>query len=68
MSLFRSEDSVLGWSDFDSATTKAIRPVREWAALLTGRKVFKQRMDDDFVTNSESYANDAFEALRVELS
>ena len=68
MNLFRSEDSVRGWSDFDPTTEKAIKPVREWAALLTGGTVFQQRMDDDFVANSESYANDALTALAAELS
>ena len=68
MSLFRSEDSVRAWSDFDPTTEKAIKPVREWAALLTGGKVFRQRMENDFVAKSQSYANDALGTLEVELS
>ena len=49
MNLFRSEESVRAWADFDPKTEKAIKPVREWAGMLTGARVFRKRLEDDFV-------------------
>jgi hypothetical protein len=68
MNLFRSEESVRTWSDFNSETEKAIQPVREWAAMLTGAELFTRRLEDDFVARSEAYANTALGALGQVLS
>ena len=68
MSLFRSEDSVRAWADFDPKTAKSIKPVREWAAMLTGAPLFQKRLDHDFVDKSEAYANEALGALGEALS
>lgn len=68
MSLFRSEESVRTWSDFDPKTEKAIKPVREWAAMLTGADLFARRLDDDFVEKSQAYGEVALGALGGALS
>ncbi len=68
MNLFRSEESVRAWEDFDPGTGKAIKPVREWAAMLTGAELFTRRLDGDFVARSEAYANAALAALGRALS
>ena len=68
MNLFRSEERVRAWGDLDPATTKSIKPVREWAAMLTGADLFKRRLDADFVAQSEAYANVALAALGQALS
>jgi hypothetical protein len=68
MSLFRSEESVRAWSDFDPATEKAIKPVREWANMFTGADLFTRRLENDFVEKSEAYANAALGALAAALT
>jgi len=68
MNLFRSEERVRTWGDFDPATVKSIKPVREWAAMLTGAELFTRRLDADFVAQSEIYANVALAALGRALS
>lgn len=68
MNLFRSEESVRAWADFDPKTEKAIKPVREWAGMLTGARVFQKRLEDDFVEKSEEYGTEALGALGDALS
>jgi hypothetical protein len=68
MNLFRSEESVRAWTDFEVKTEKTIKPVREWAAMFQGAPLFKQRLDDNFVEKSEEYANEALSALGEALS
>jgi hypothetical protein len=68
MNLFRSGESVRAWSDFNPETGKSIKPVREWAAMLTGAELFTRRLDADFVARSEAYANAALGALGQALS
>ncbi len=68
MNLFRSEESVRAWADFDPQTDKAIKPVREWAGMVTGARVFQKRLENDFVEKSEEYATEALGALGNALS
>jgi len=68
MSLFRSEDSVRSWSDFNPATAPSIKPVRAWAAMMTGARIVQRRLDDDFVTKSEEYANELLSVVGEALS
>ena len=68
MNLFRSEESVRAWTDFEVKTEKAIKPVREWAAMFQGAPLFRQRLDDNFVDKVEEYANEALGALGEALS
>ena len=68
MNLFRSEESVRAWADFDPETEKAIKPVREWARMMTGLRVVQKRLEDDFVEKSEEYGNEALGALGAALS
>jgi hypothetical protein len=49
-------------------TEKTIRPVKEWAAMIQGTPLFKQRLDDNFVERNEEYANEALSALGEALS
>ena len=68
MSLFRSEDAVRSWSDFNSETAPSIKPVRSWAAMMTGARIVQRRLDNDFVAKSEDYANELLGALAEALS
>ena len=49
-------------------TEKAIKPVREWAAMFQGAPLFQRRFDDDFVEKSDEYGNEALSALGEALS
>ena len=68
MNLFRSEESVRAWADFDPKTEKAIKPVRQWAGMLTGARLFQKRLENDFVEKSEEYGTEALGALGDALS
>ena len=68
MNLFRSEESVRAWADFDPKTEKTIKPVREWAGMLTGARLFQKRLENDFVEKSEEYGTEALGALGDALS
>jgi hypothetical protein len=68
MNLFRSEESLRAWADFNVQTENTIKPVREWAALFRGVSLFERRLDDDFVEKSEEYGNAALNALGAALS
>ncbi len=68
MNLFRSEENVRAWADFDPKTEKAIKPVREWAGMLTGARLFQKRLENDFVEKSEEYGTEALGALGDALS
>ena len=59
MNLFRSEEDVRAWAAFDPQTENTIKPVREWAAILSGVRITQRRLDGDFVEKSESYINEA---------
>ena len=59
MNLFRSEEDVRAWPAFDPQTEKTIKPVREWAAILSGVRITQRRLDKDFVEMSEEYVNEA---------
>ncbi len=63
MNLFRSEESVRAWTDFEERTQKNIKPVKEWAALFQGARLFQRRLDKDFVERSEEYANETLSSL-----
>ena len=66
--LFRSEEDVRAWADFDKKTEKAIKPVREWAAMITGTRLFQKRLEGNFVEKSEEYANEALGGLGEAMS
>ena len=63
MNLFRSEDDVRAWPDFDPRTEKTIKSVREWSGMMNGARLFQRRLDDNFVEKSEEYGNEALSAL-----
>ncbi len=67
MSFFRSEESVRKWSDFDATTEKSIKPVGEWAVMVTGANLVRCRLDDDFVAKSEAYGNELLAGLSAAL-
>ena len=68
MNLFRSEESVRQWSDFDPETANQIKPVADWAQFFMNARLTKSRLAPDFVEKSEEYVNEAFAAIGALLS
>lgn len=68
MNLFRSEEDVRAWANFDVSTERSIKPVREWAAIVNSARLFQKRLDDDFVEKSEEYGTEALGGLGAILS
>jgi hypothetical protein len=52
MNLFRSEEHVRRWADFDPGSTDGIKPVRELARAFSG-PIFSERLNDDYVRRIE---------------
>lgn len=48
MNLFRSEEHVRRWADFDPASTDGIKSVRDLAKAFSG-PLFSERLKDDWV-------------------
>lgn len=63
MHLFRSEESVRSWSEFDPDTEKYILPVAAWAAWFGSVDLVRCRLEPDFVEKSEVYGPEALESL-----
>jgi len=54
MNLFRSEEHVRNWSQFDTATAEGIIPLKDVLRLFSG-KFFQRRLDDDWLARSTEY-------------
>ena len=57
MNLFRSEEHIRNWAQFDSNTTEGIIPLPDLVKLFSG-PYFRNRMDPDWVSRSREYARD----------
>lgn len=54
MNLFRSEEHVKRWQLYVRAAEDYIMPVTDWARVFAG-PLFRNRLDDDYLDNAESY-------------
>jgi hypothetical protein len=52
MNLFRSEEHVRRWADFDPASTDGIKSVRDLARAFSG-PLFSERLKKDYVRRIE---------------
>ena len=52
MNLFRSEEHVRRWADFDPQSEAGIKPVRELAQVFAG-PLFSERLKDDYIRRVE---------------
>ena len=66
MNLFRSEEHVKGWSLYDPVSEDAIMPVEDWAEVFSGR-LFRKRLDSDYLARSSEYRGDFARTLFGEL-
>jgi hypothetical protein len=62
MNLFRSEEHVRNWSQFDSATAEGIIPLKDLFRLFSG-KFFRRRLDDDWLARSSEYFHEVLGIL-----
>ena len=65
MNLFRSEETVAGWSQTAPGSEEGIRPVRTWAGMFSA-DLFRRRLDPDYFSKVPEYLG-AMMALMAEL-
>ncbi len=66
MNLFRSKEHVENWSLYDPASEDAIMPVEDWAKVFGGR-MFRRRLDPDYLSHVREYGADFGKVLFGEL-
>ena len=54
MNLFRSEEHVTGWAQYDPASHQSIMPVTDWCYAL-GADVFSKRLEPDYLDHIDPY-------------
>ena len=57
MNLFRSEEHIRNWAQFDPATEEGIVPLVDLVKVFSG-SYFRRRMDADWVSRSREYAHE----------
>jgi class 3 adenylate cyclase len=64
MNLFRSEEHARRWSLYYRADDDYIMPVSDWATVFTS-SLFKNRLDEDYLSHADAYLRDYREALKA---
>jgi len=54
MNLFRSEETVAGWSQTAPGSEEGILPVRTWAEMFSA-DLFRRRLDSDYLSKVPEY-------------
>jgi hypothetical protein len=54
MNLFRGEEHVRNWSDYDSAAEDGTMPLTDYMKLFSSR-LMRNRLDEDYVSNFKDY-------------
>jgi hypothetical protein len=62
MNLFRSEEHIRNWSQFDLAAEQGIVPLANVVKLFS-MDMFKKRLDPDYVARVGQYAEEFFAAV-----
>jgi hypothetical protein len=62
MNLFRSEEHVRGWAQFDTETDEGIIPLNE-AFKIVSSSYFRKRLEPDWVSRSREYAMEMLATL-----
>ncbi len=62
MNLFRSEEHVRNWSQFNSETVEGIIPLRDLLRLFSA-KFFRRRLDDDWLARNGEYFHEVLATL-----
>jgi len=64
MNLFRSEEHARSWSLYARSGDDYVMPVRDWATVFAS-SLFKNRLDDDYLSRSDDYLMEYREALKA---
>ena len=62
MNLFRSEEHIRNWAQFEPGTEEGIVALDDLVKLFSG-KFFRKRLDSDWVSHRREYAKDMLAAL-----
>ena len=54
MNLFRSEEHIKNWAQYDPATEEGILPLLDLVKLFSGN-LFRRRLDPDYVSQCGKY-------------
>ena len=54
MNLFRGEEHVRNWSDYDSTTEDGLMPLANYMKLFSSR-LMRNRLDEDYVSKFKDY-------------
>jgi hypothetical protein len=65
MNLFRSEETVAGWSQTAAGSDEGILPVQTWAGMFSA-DLFRRRLDPDYLSKVPEYLGSMM-ALMTEL-
>jgi hypothetical protein len=57
MNLFRSEEHIRNWANFEAGTEEGIIPLDDLVTLFSGN-YFRRRLDPDWVSRSREYARE----------
>jgi hypothetical protein len=63
MNLFRSEEHVKSWSQYDPVSAEAIIPVATWAMAFSG-PFFRKRLEPDYLSRAEEYMGELIAFLQ----
>ncbi len=63
MNLFRSEEHVKNWSDYDPVSAESIMPLSAWATAFSG-PLFKNRLEPDYLTRVMDYVSEMLLSLK----
>lgn len=63
MNLFRSEEHVKSWSQYDSVSEESIMPLSKWATVFSG-PLFRKRLEPDYLSRVNEYASEMFLSLK----
>jgi len=63
MNLFRSDEHVRNWAQFDPATEEGIIALADLVKLFSGN-YFRRRLDLDWVSRSREYGREMIETLK----
>lgn len=63
MNFFRSEEHVKNWSLYTPLGEDYILPITEWAKIFSS-KIFKNRLEADYLSHSEEYVADYHNSLK----
>jgi len=63
MNLFRSEEHVKSWPNFEPASAESILPVANWAMAFSG-PLFRKRLEPDYLSRVEEYMGELIGFLK----